>query len=209
MIRVLIADDHEIVRRGIRQILTEGFSFVHIDEAPDCTELIVKATREEWDIIISDIAMPGGGGVEALRHIKKTHPLVPVLILSTYPAEQYAVKMIKAGASGYLNKDSAPETLVTAIQRILDGKRYITGQVAEELAGQLNGEAGALPHQLLSEREIGVFRLLASGKSVSAIGSELSLNPTTVSTYRARILEKTGMKTNADIIRYAIENNLI
>jgi two-component system, NarL family, invasion response regulator UvrY len=209
MIKVLIADDHEIVRRGIKQILTEGLSLVHVDEAEDCPGLVSKAISENWDIIVSDLAMPGGGGLEALRQIREASPSTPILILSIYSEDQYATRVIRAGASGFLNKDAAPEELVIAVQRILSGKRYITAAIAEKLAQELSIENSGLPHELLSERELEVFKLIAAGRSITEVSKELSINSTTVSTYRARILAKTGMKTNADITRYAIEKDLI
>lgn len=209
MIKILIADDHEIVRRGIKQILTEGLSFVEVEEASDGNVLLAKALEGDWDIIISDLAMPGMGGLEALKHIRERKPLVPVLILSIYSEDQYAMRVLRAGASGYLNKDAAPEDLITAVRKILSGKRYITDVMAEKLTSQLNEGSHILPHELLSEREMEVLKSLASGKSISEVSRELSLNSTTISTYRARILAKTGMKTNADMTRYAIENDLI
>jgi two-component system invasion response regulator UvrY len=209
MLRVLIADDHEIVRRGLKQILIEGFSFAHIEEAGDCPSLVEKAFAGPWDIIVSDLAMPGGGGLEALKQIRAVHQNLPVLILSIYPEDQYALRVMKAGASGYLNKDAAPEELVNAVNRILSGRRYITEGVAEKLIQQLDGQDDVPAHELLSDREWDVFCYLSKGKSVSEISEILSLRSTTVSTYRTRILTKMGMKTNADMIQYAIENKLL
>ncbi len=209
MLRILIADDHEIVRRGLKQILLEGFSFVHIEEANDGPSLAEKALSEEWDIVVSDLAMPGGGGLEALRRIKEKRPDLPVLILSIYPEEQYALNVIKSGAAGYLNKDAAPEELVNAVQRILTGKKYISGDMAEKMARQLQHKPKLPLHELLSEREINVFQMLAQGKSVSEISTILEIKATTVSTYRSRILEKMNMKSNVDLTRYAIEHKLI
>jgi two-component system, NarL family, invasion response regulator UvrY len=209
MIKILVADDHEIVRRGIKQILTEGLSVVEVEEAGDGTSLLEKALGSDWDIIVSDLAMPGTGGLEALRLIHEKKPLIPILILSIYSEDQYALRVLRAGASGYLNKDAAPEDLVTAVRRILSGKRYITGAMAEKLTSQLKDGSHIMPHELLSEREMEVLKSLAAGKSISEVSRELSLNSTTVSTYRARILAKTGMKNNADMTRYAIENELI
>jgi len=209
MLRVLIADDHEIVRRGIRQILQEEFSFAHIDEAADAVSLVNKAiTGGKWDIIVSDLAMPGGGGLTALRQIRQKEPDVPILILSIYPVEQYAVRVIKAGATGYLNKDAAPEELVNAIHKVLSGRRYITEEVAEQLSSATH-PSSTHPHELLSEREFNVFRLIVSGHSVSEIAEQLSLGVTTVSTYRSRILNKMNTRNNAELIQYAMENNLM
>ncbi len=209
MLRILIADDHEIVRRGLKQILLEGFSFVHIEEANDGPSLAEKALSEEWDIVVSDLAMPGGGGLEALRRIKEQRPELPVLFLSIYPEEQYALNVIKSGAAGYLNKDAAPEELVNAVQRILSGNKYISGDMAEKMAHQLQYKPKLPLHELLSEREMNVFQMLARGKSVSEISAILEIKATTVSTYRSRILEKMNMKSNVDLTRYAIEHKLI
>lgn len=209
MLRILIADDHEIVRRGMKQILLEEFSFVTIGEAIDTDSLIGKAIAEKWDIIISDLAMPGGGGLVALRAIKERIPNLPVLFFSTYSEEQYAVRMIKAGADGYLNKDTATEELANAVKKILSGKKYVTPYVAEKLGLSLSEFSDKLPHELLSERELSIFILLAAGKSVSEIATTLSLASTTISTYRSRILAKMEMKGNAELTRYAIEHKFI
>jgi DNA-binding NarL/FixJ family response regulator len=209
MLKVLIADDHEIVRRGLKQILHEGFSFAVIEEAWDCPSLVEKALAGDWDIIVSDLAMPGGGGLEALKQIRQKSPGLPILILSIYPEDQYALRVMKAGAAGYLNKDAAPEELVTAINRILSGRRYITEGIAEKLVQQLDTNDDVPSHELLSDREWDVFRFIATGKTVSEISELLVLRSTTVSTYRTRILAKMNMKTNADIIQYALENKLV
>jgi|SRR5688572_2625654 len=209
MLRMLIADDHEIVRRGLKQILAEGFAFAHIDEAGDCPTLVQKALGEDWDIIVSDLAMPGGGGLEALKQIKKFSPEMPVLILSIYPEDQYALRVLKAGASGYLNKDAAPEELVIAVQRILSGRRYVTETMAEKIVQTVDDGSNVPSHELLSDREWDVFRYLATGRTVSEICDILSLKSTTVSTYRTRIMIKMSLRTNADIIQYALENKII
>ncbi len=209
MLRILIADDHEIVRRGIKQILQEGLSFTEIGEASDTSTLIEMALALDWDIIISDLSMPGGGGMMAIPKIREVKPRQRILIISIYPEEQYAVRVIRLGASGYLNKDAATEELLKAVEIILSGRRYIHSSVAEKLTVDLRNQAGLLPHELLSERELEVMKRLVSGISVSEIAGDLSLSPNTVSTYRSRILLKMDMKTNADLIRYAISNNLI
>lgn len=209
MLRVLIADDHEIVRRGLKQILLEEFPFIHIEEASDTTTLVEKAIAGNWDIILSDLAMPGGGGLDAVRQIRQQNITVPVLILSIYPEDQYALRVIKAGAAGYLNKDAAPEELVHTVQRILSGRRHISEAVAELLSLSLH-QADEMPlHELLSEREYRVFKLIVAGKSNAAISEELLIGSTTVSTYRSRILTKMNKKNNAELIQYAIENRLI
>jgi two-component system invasion response regulator UvrY len=210
MLRVLIADDHEIVRRGLRQILLEGFTSIHVEEAYDCPSLVGKAMAEKWDIVVSDLAMPGGGGLAALKQIKEKQPGLPVLILSIYPEEQYALSVIKSGAAGYLNKDAAPDELVNAVERILSGQKSITETIGGKLVNHLHGSMPEnAPHDCLSERERDVFRLLATGKSVTEISVMLTLGTTTVSTYRSRILEKMKMNTHADITRYAMDNNLV
>jgi two-component system invasion response regulator UvrY len=209
MIRILIADDHTIVRKGLRQILAEEFTDSHIQEVSDADELIKKVIKEKWDIVISDLAMPGKSGLEALLHIKQISPSLPVLILSIHPEEQYAIRVLKAGGSGYLCKDTAPEELVTAVRRILLGKKYITLSIAEKIADTLNKNNEKKLHETLSTREFNVFKMLASGKAITEIAESLSLSVTTVSTYRARVLSKMNMKTNASLTLYAIENSLL
>ncbi|MEN9570500.1 MAG: hypothetical protein RL172_1731 [Bacteroidota bacterium] len=209
MIRILIADDHTIVRKGLRQILAEEFTDADIQEVADADELITKVIREKWDIVISDLSMPGKSGLEALQYIKQSVPGVPVLILSIHPEEQYAIRVLKAGAAGYLSKDTAPDELVNAVHRVLLGKKYITLSIAEKIADTLNRDTDKKLHETLSAREFNVFKMIASGKAVSEIAESLSLSVTTVSTYRARIMAKMNMKTNANLTLYAIENNLL
>lgn len=208
MLRVLIADDHEVVRRGIRQILLEGLPFPEIGEAPDTAILISKALAEEWDIIISDLSMPGGGGLEAIREIKKSKPRQPILIVSIFPEEQYAVKVLSMGASGFLNKDAATEELLNAVKMIIAGRRFIQPVIAEKLTESLRRQAGLQAHELLSEREHEVMMKLVRGLTVSEIAAQLAVSPNTVSTYRSRILLKMNLKTNADLITYAVQNGL-
>jgi len=208
MLRILIADDHEIVRRGLKQMLLDEFAFLIVTEASDVVELVNKCTGEEWDIVISDLSMPGGGGFAALKAIKKNIPHLPVLILSIYPEEQYALRVLRAGASGYLNKDAAGEELVKAINQILSGKKYMSAKIAElYYSSPLSDDQ--LLHEVLSKRELEVFILLASGLSIADIAQSLTVNTSTVSTYRGRILEKMNMKSNAEITKYAIEFRLI
>jgi len=209
MLRILIADDHEIVRRGLKQLLLEGIPSVQVEQAVDCPSLVEKAITGTFDIVVTDLAMPGGGGLEALKQIRQHAPQLPVLILSIYPEEQYARRVMKAGAAGYLNKDAAPEELVIAVQCILSGKQYHSESIAKKLSPQFHRQAGMQMHELLSDREMDVFILLAGGKPVNEIGASLLLSVSTVSTYRSRILAKMDMKTNTDITRYAIENKLI
>ncbi|WP_431209252.1 response regulator [Puia sp. P3] len=209
MLKILIADDHTVVRKGLRQILLEEFLSAEIDEAADAEELMKKVMKKEWDIVVSDISMPGRSGLEVLQQIKQHYPRLPVLILSIHPEDQYAVRVLKAGASGYLNKDSAPDELVKAVRQVLLGKKYITSSTAERLASLLDHDPGKLPHEHLSDREFEVLRLLSAGSPVSEIAEKLSLSVTTVSTYRARILAKMNLKSNADLTLYAIKNNLL
>ncbi|CAN5811707.1 response regulator transcription factor [soil metagenome] len=209
MIRILIADDHSVVRRGLKQILLDEFPSATIDEATDADMLLKKVIKEEWDVVISDISMPGRSGMEALQQIKLHNPKLPVLILSVHAEEHYAIRVLKAGASGYLNKESAPDELIKAVHRVLLGKKYITPNIAEQLASGLDKDNDKPLHENLSDREFEVLKLLAAGRSVSEIAEQLSLSVTTVSTYRARILLKMNFKTNADLTLYAIENKLM
>jgi two-component system, NarL family, invasion response regulator UvrY len=209
MTRILIADDHIVVRKGLRQILAEEFTDALIEEVPDAEELIQKVIKEQWDIVISDLTMPGKSGLEALQYIKQHYPALPVLILSIHPEEQYAIRVLKAGASGYLSKDTAPDELVNAVKRLLQGKKYITLSMAEKIADNFDQDIEKKLHETLSDREFNVFKLLASGKAVSEIADSLNLSVTTVSTYRARVMTKMNMKTNASLTLYAIENNLL
>lgn len=209
MIRILIADDHSVVRKGLKQILLEGFPGAEIDEVADTDSMIKKVMTAEWDVVISDLSMPGRSGLEGLQQIRQINSKLPVLILSIYPEEQYAIRLLKAGASGYLNKDMAPEELVNAVQRVLLGKKYITPAIAEKLASVLEQSSEREPHEILSDREFSVLKMLAVGKSVSEIAETLYLSVTTVSTYRARILTKMALKTNADLTLYALEHKLM
>jgi len=210
MLRILIADDHTVVRKGLRQILLEEFPTAEITETAAAAALFLKVLREDWDVVITDISMPDKSGLEVLQQIRRDHPRLPVLILSAHSEDQYAIRALKAGASGYLCKDSASEELVTAIRRILLGKKYITSSLAEKLAFHLDlDDSDRPPHESLSDREFEVMKFLASGKVVSEIASQLCLSVTTISTYRARILTKMNLKTNYDLTRYAMENNLL
>jgi two-component system invasion response regulator UvrY len=209
MLRILIADDHDIVRRGMKQILLEEFSFAHIGEAIDTDSLIAKAINEKWDIVVSDLAMPGGGGLLALRTILEKVPGLPVLFFSTYPEEQYALRVIKAGAAGYLNKNVATEELPKAVRQILSGKKYTSAGIAEKLGLPQKDFTETTLHELLSERELSIFIMIAAGQSISEIASKLDLATTTISTYRSRILTKMNLRTNAELTQYAIEHKFI
>jgi len=209
MLRILIADDHIVVRRGLRQILLDEFLAADIVEVGNADELFTRVLKEEWDVVITDISMPGRSGLDVLQQIRQHYPRLPVLVLSIHPEDQYAIRVMRAGASGYLNKDSAPEQLVKAVHRVLLGKKFITPSLAEKLADTLDQDADKLPHESLSDREFEVLKMLASGIPVADIAEKLMLSPTTVSTYRARVLQKMNAKNNADLIRYAMENKLI
>jgi two-component system, NarL family, invasion response regulator UvrY len=209
MLRILIADDHAIIRKGLKQILLEEYPSAIIEEVGDAEAVINKTISNEWDIIICDLSMPGRSGLDVLQHVKQNFLKMPVLILSIHPEEQYAIRARRGGAAGYLSKDAATEELVKAVQRILQGRKYISASLAEIMASELDQDATKPPHELLSDREFHVFKLIAAGKAVSEIAEQLSLSITTVSTYRARILEKMDIKTNADMTRYALEKKLI
>jgi DNA-binding NarL/FixJ family response regulator len=209
MLKILIADDHAIVRKGLRQILLEEYPSAVIGEAADTEGLLAEVINNGWEIIICDMNMPGRSGLDALNQLKHVAPDIPVLIMSMYPEDQYALRVLKAGASGYLEKETVHENIIKAIQTVQLGKKFITPSVAEKLANAFNDDNKKQPHELLSDREFDVFKLLASGKSVSEIAGQLSLSTTTVSTYRARILEKMGIRSNAELTRYALEKKLI
>ena len=208
--RILIADDHAIVRKGIKQLLLEEYPSSKIEEVADGDTLITRAVNEQWDVVICDLDMPGRSGLDAMRQIKEVSPKLPVLIMSIYPEDQYAIRLLKAGAAGYLSKDAATEELAKAVQRVLLGRKYISSSTAEKIFEDIgHNNADKAPHELLSDREFEVFKLIASGKSVSQIAEKRSLSSTTVSTHRARILVKMNMKTNAELTRYALDNKLI
>ena len=209
MIKVLIADDHAIVRQGLKQILTETPDMMVAGEASSGAEAIEKIRAEDWGVVLLDISMPGKTGVDTLKQIKEEKPKLPVLVLSMYPEDQYAIRLLKAGASGYLTKESAPELLVAAIRRVAEGRKYISPSLAEMLAHEVGGDSEKPLHKTLSDREYQIFCTIASGKTVSDIAAELSLSVKTVSTYRARVLEKMKMKNNAELTYYAIKNHLV
>lgn len=209
MKKILIADDHAIVRRGLKNLLSEAFPSAEIEEAANAEELVNKAVQKEWDIVITDLAMPGRSGLDALLQLKQLHPQMPVLVLSMYPEDQYAIRALKAGAAGYLSKETAPDELVGAVQRILSGKKYITPDVADKLAASLGNNTHKQLHERLSDREFEVMKLLAAGKSVTEIAASFHLSLTTISTYRSRVLAKMNLKSNADLTQYAVAHKLI
>ena len=208
MIRILIADDHPLFREGLRHILAGCPDFTVAGEASNGQEVLEKVWNNEYEMVLLDIAMPGTPGLEVLKRLKIEKPKLPVLVLSMYPEEQYAVRVIKAGASGYLTKESASEELITAIRRISGGRKYITASIAERLADDVEPTAEKPLHDTLSDRELEVFRMIAAGKTTTQIAEELFLSVKTISTYRSRILEKMKMKTNAELIHYAIKHNM-
>ena len=209
MLKILIADDHAVVRKGLRQILLEEYPSAVIGEVADAESLLAEVIKEQWNIVITDMNMPGRSGLDALTQIKQIAPHLPVLIMSMYPEDQYALRVLKAGASGYLGKDNIHDDIIRAIQAVQLGKKFITAAVAEKLADSLGEDKALQLHETLSDREFEVLKLLAAGKAVSDIASQLSLSATTVSTYRARIMEKMNMRTNAELTRYALEKKLI
>ncbi len=208
-IRVLIADDHPLIRRGLRDILGQDTGMQVTAEAANAAEALQAVRRGGVDVVLMDITMPGRSGVDGLKDIKSEFPSIPVLMLSIHPEDQYALRVLKAGASGYLTKESAPEELVSAIQKVVSGGRYVSPSLAERLAAEIGGGGGRPAHELLSDREYEVLCQIGRGKSVSQIAGEMSLSVKTVSTYRARILEKLGLEHTADLIRYAIEKGLV
>jgi two-component system, NarL family, invasion response regulator UvrY len=206
--RILIADDHAVVRRGLKEILADEFKLLTVGEAENAGEVLCLVRERVWDVVVLDISMPGRSGLEVLKEVKGIRPQLPVLILTTHPEEQYAIRVLKAGAAGYMSKESAPEHLLEAVRKVNKGGRYISPAVAEILAAGIGGDAERQPHENLSDREYSVLCMIASGKTVGQIGQELSLSVKTISTYRARVLQKLGMKSNAELTHYAISNNL-
>jgi len=206
---ILIGDDHAVVRRGLRQIFDETEEFKVVAEAGDGFEVLEQVRKHPVDLVVLDISMPGLNGLDALKQLRNEFPALPVLVLSIYGEDQYAVRVLKAGASGYLSKESAPEELLVAARRIVHGGKYVSPSLAEKLAMEIQTPATKMPHELLSDREYQVMCLIASGKTVSEIATELHLSVKTVSTYRSRLLIKMGMKNNAEITHYAIKNGLV
>ncbi|MGA2751394.1 MAG: response regulator transcription factor [Verrucomicrobiota bacterium] len=207
--KILIADDHTLVRDGLKRILTAEFRGATFGDAGDTQQAIGAALGQTWDLVILDVNMPGRNGMEVLKEIKAQKPRMPVLILSMYPERQYGARALRAGAAGYLTKASAPVELVAAVKKALAGQRYVGAALAEQLASDLAAPDGRPLHERLSDRELEVFRLIACGKSVKEIASELFLSDNTVSTYRTRSLGKMNMSSNVDLIRYAFEQKLV
>ncbi|HEX4119271.1 MAG TPA: response regulator transcription factor [Verrucomicrobiae bacterium] len=206
--KILLADDHAVVRHGLKQILTDEFKRATFGEARNAQEALDLVWKQDWDVVVLDITMPGRSGLDALREIKKSKPRIPVLVLSMHPENQFAMRVLKTGASGYMTKESAPDELVGAVKKVLAGGRYVSAALGETLAASLSTNQRA-PQEKLSDREFQVLRLIASGKMATEIAKELSLSVKTISTYRTRILEKMGMKNNAELMHYAIQHRLV
>jgi two-component system, NarL family, invasion response regulator UvrY len=206
--RILLIDDHPIVRLGVRRILTEHYNPVFIGEAGDAESGATQALSDDWDVVVLDITMPGAVGLDALKHIHEQRPTLPILVLSIHPANQFARRALHAGASGYLTKDSATSELVGAIEELKRGRKYVSEAVKATMTGA-GGRETIATHEALSDREYQALRMLGSGRTVSEISEELGLSVKTVSTYRARVLQKLGMRTNAELMRYAMENGLL
>lgn len=208
-IKILIADDHAIVRQGLKQTVADQPDMVVAGEAQNAHETLKLVRTGEWDVVVLDITMPGNNGLELLTELKRERPNLPVLILSMHSEEQFAVRALKARASGYITKQSAPKELIVAIRKVQRGGKYVSPSLAETLAFELGDDAGRVAHEKLSEREYQVLRMIAAGKTPKEIATELNLSEKTVGTYRMRMLEKMNMKRNAELIRYAIENKLV
>jgi two-component system, NarL family, invasion response regulator UvrY len=209
MIKIIIADDHPIVRAGMKQIIAEASDLLVADEAGDGHKLLSKIRKENFDVVVLDITMPQMNGLDVLKQLKIEKPKLPVIVLSIHPEDQYALRVLKAGAAGYVTKASAPDELINAIRKVYRGGKYISPAIAEKLAFQLDSNFEEMPHEALSDREYQVLCMLASGKTVTEMADELALSVKTISTYRARILEKMDMKNNAELIHYAVQNRLV
>ena len=209
MIRILLVDDHAILRRGLRALLSDEFPDAAFGEASDAEQALQLIRKKVWDIAVFDITLPGKGGLDLLKEVKAARPRLPVLVLSAHPEDQFAVRALKAGAGGYMTKESAPEELAKAVHKILTGGRYVSPALAEKLALGVRKDFTVTPHETLSNREYDVMCRIASGKTATEIARELSLSVKTISTHRTRILSKLGVRNNAEIVKYAIQNQLV
>jgi two-component system invasion response regulator UvrY len=208
-IRVLLADDHFLIRTGMRQLLQHHIPNIEISEAESGRVAMDRALNEDWDLMVLDLELPDRSGLEVLTDIKLHKPELPVLILTGHQEEEFAIRILKAQGDGFISKQNAPQEIVTAVRKVLAGGKYISATLADKLVHELTAESGKLPHEKLSDREFEVMRRLAAGEKITDIATRISLSPKTVSTYRARIMEKLGFASNADLTRYAIENRLI
>ena len=208
MKRILIADDHEIVRRGLRQILTDEFPGLQVGDAANARDAVEAVRKRAWDAVLLDINMPGRSGLEVLEELKRLRPTMPVVVLTAFPEEDYAVRAFKLGASGYVSKESASDELLAALRKALAGGRYVTASLAEKLAASVAGDIPSAPHETLSNRELQVLRLIAQGRTIKEVAAELALSEKTIGTYRTRISEKMGLSTNVELARYAFQHKL-
>lgn len=209
MIDVIVCDDHPVVRKGLTWIIQSGMAVRSVREAGDSQALLDLVREQPGDVVVLDVSLPGRGGLDVLRQLRQECPRLPVLMLSVHPADHYAVRALRAGASGYLTKDLATQELVKAVQTVAGGHRYVTAEVAERLADDLGRPANREPHETLSDREFEVLALIGSGKTMSQIASELCLSYNTINTYRARVLSKLGLKSDSEIVRYALRHSLV
>ena len=207
--KVLVADDHAVVREGLKRILTQDRSIEVVAEAGDGAAALARACEVDLDVVVLDMSMPGRGGLETLQELKRMRPQLGVLVLSMHPEDQYAVRVLREGADGYLSKESAAEELISALRKIYDGGKYVSATLAERLASTVERGFEGPPHERLSTREFQVLVLIAQGRTVTEIGEELHLSVKTISTYRTRILDKMGMKNNAALMHYAIEEGIV
>ena len=205
---VLIADDHEIIRRGLRDILADEFPRLRVAEARDALETLEAARKQTWDVVLLDIKMPGRSGLEVLEELKKLQPKTPVVIISAFPEEEYALRAFRVGAAAYVSKEGASDELLAAVRKALGGGRYVTPALAEKLAAVLSGETPAAPHEILSNRELEVLRLIATGKTIKEVAAELHLSEKTIGPYRLRLSKKMNLSSNVELTRYALQHNL-
>lgn len=207
--KILIVDDHVLLRRGLMALLKEHFKDVKLGEACDAREGLAAVMEEEWTLVVADITMPGRSGLELIQDIRRVKPELPVLVISGHPEKDYALRALKLGASGYVSKQSAADVLVLAVRRVLSGKRYVSQDLAEQLAGAISGDVAGDSHEMLSNRELEVLKLIASGLTIKEISSTLALSEKTVATYRSRIAEKMGLSSNVELTRYAMRHGLV
>jgi two-component system invasion response regulator UvrY len=209
MTRVLIVDDHEIVRRGLKEVFADEFPALEVGEAENSQVALEQVTARDWDVILLDINIPGRNGLEVLEEVKRLRPRTPVLILSSYPEEEFAIRALKLGASGYLSKSRASDELLAAVKKVLGGGRYVTTSLAERLAASVGSNVQQPPHESLSNRELQVLRMIATGKTAKEVAAELGLSEKTIGTYRTRISQKMGLGSNVELARYALQHRLV